>query len=247
METKQIYDKISEKFSQTRKKSWPEQLILLDTIKGYIQSSWRKKIKILDVGCWDGRLAGYFLENLPIEFEYVWVDVSAWLLKIAKKNYFEYSNIKFFEKNMTNLDFWQQSFDIVICFASFHHLVNEADRVLTLKNFYKILDYQGVLFMTNWNLWQKYKNYYKLVYKAILVSILTLWTKKWNDILVPRKQDGQILWRYYHMFWKKEIEKLLVSSWFIMESNYFVDQGWDETNIRKNARNLITIAKKDIW
>ena len=247
METKQIYNSISQKFSQTRKKPWPEQLILLDTIKGYIQLTWKEKIKILDVGCGSWRLAWYFLENLPIEFEYSWVDISSGLLEIAKKTYFWQKNINFFEKDMTNLDFWQQSFDIIIGLASFHHLENEADRILTLKNFYKILDYQWVLFLTNWNLWQKYKNYYKLVYKAIAVSILTLWTKKWNDIFVPRKQDWEIFLRYYHMFWKKEIEKLLVSSWFVVESNYFVDQAWEETNVRKEARNLITISRKDIW
>lgn len=45
-----------------------------------------------------------------------------------------------------------KKFDAIVLLASFHHLQNESDRNLVLKNLYKILAENGKIYMTNWNL-----------------------------------------------------------------------------------------------
>jgi hypothetical protein len=59
-----------------------------------------------------------------------------------------------------------------------------------MKNFYRLLDYDGMLLMTNWSLsdWFIKKNW-KTVMKTRLKSWLKLKNNKARDIMVPRTDN----------------------------------------------------------
>jgi ubiquinone/menaquinone biosynthesis C-methylase UbiE len=45
----------------------------------------------------------------------------------------------------------QQSYDFVIAVASFQHISKKYERLLILKNIYRVLEYDGVCQMFNWS------------------------------------------------------------------------------------------------
>jgi ubiquinone/menaquinone biosynthesis C-methylase UbiE len=64
----------------------------------------------------------------------------------------------------------QQSYDFVFAVASFQHIPTRWERLLILKNIYRILEYGGVVQMFNWSFssWF-FKKYSKNILKAFLI------------------------------------------------------------------------------
>jgi len=64
----------------------------------------------------------------------------------------------------------QQSFDFVIAVASFQHIYLYRERLLIMKNIYRILDYDGKLMMFNWSFshWF-FKKYTLEIFKSFLI------------------------------------------------------------------------------
>ena len=95
-----------------------------------------------------------------------------------------------------------------------------------MKNFYRLLDYDGMLLMTNWSLsdWFVKKNW-KIVMKARLKSRLKLKSNQAHDLMVPRTDNttGKTYERFYHFFSLKELENLAIFSGLTTKINTFID------------------------
>jgi 2-polyprenyl-3-methyl-5-hydroxy-6-metoxy-1,4-benzoquinol methylase len=63
-----FYDTEAEKFSGTRKRNRPEFAYIRDMIKEVFPH--RKSLRILELGCGDGRLLDYLGKELPITYDY---------------------------------------------------------------------------------------------------------------------------------------------------------------------------------
>ncbi len=139
---------IAEDFSATRNRVWPEMEIL---VKKYV----RLGVKILDVGCGNGRL----VEILP-EVEYWGVDTSEGLIGEAKEKLRNKEIKKLRAVNFRVLDMLElaklgeKDFDAVFMFASLNHIAGQENRHKVLEEVRRILKPGGVLIMTNWNMWQ---------------------------------------------------------------------------------------------
>ncbi len=213
---KQVYNTISSEFNVTRQTLWPELL----EFKKYLKDGQ----KILDLGCGNGRLISLLKE---FQIEYVGTDISESLLNYAKKQDFgKITKYEFIEDDMLNLDFKENDFDIIFIIASFHHLKLRKDRIKMLIKIEKWLKKDGIIIMTNWNLFQK----------KYLKHIFNLKKKSWNDFSIPWKNKDRhiIVNRFYHGFTLKELEKLLEKTEFNIIKNSYSD-------LRKN---IITIASK---
>ena len=79
---KEFYNNQAEKFSQTRTKIWPEFNYVAQEVERLL--AFKDKIKILELGCGDGRLYRFLAEKFPGKIDYVGVDISEWLIQIAK-------------------------------------------------------------------------------------------------------------------------------------------------------------------
>mgnify|MGYP001583850183 CR=1 FL=1 len=185
-----FYTPIAKEFSQTRHSPWPEFNLLLPYLK--------PNFKLLDLGCGNGRLYKFLKKHKKIS--YLGMDNNKRLLALAKK---EKPSARFLFGDMTKIPSKSDSFDIIACVAAFHHLPSKKLRLQALSEMHRILKKNGVLFLTNWNLFQpKYKKY-------IWLSYLRL---RPRDTFIPWSDSG--IKRYYHAFTTKELSKLLQKSGF---------------------------------
>jgi len=221
-EIKNSYNKISDNFNVTRKYNWDE----FDNFKKYILESKNKKIKILDIGCGNGRLIN-FIDELNLDYEYFGIDNSISQIKNAIKNFGDKKNIKFLEADILNIPFNNNEFDYIFCIATFHHLPSNENKNNALREMRRVLKESGIIFMTNWNLFQK-------KYIASTIRYLK------HDFIPWKNNDGKVLTnRYYYAFTKKELENIFIKNNFeILENNFS-----ENRNFYK-AKNIISILKK---
>jgi cyclopropane fatty-acyl-phospholipid synthase-like methyltransferase len=97
------------------------------------------------------------------------------LIKIAQS---ETSNLKLTQKPkfiaQDMLSFLeqqeQQNFNIVVAVASFQHVPTKWERLLILKNIYRVLDYDAIVLMFNWSFSKWFfKKYTGQIIKSLLI------------------------------------------------------------------------------
>jgi ubiquinone/menaquinone biosynthesis C-methylase UbiE len=98
-----------------------------------------KNGKVLDVGCGAGVPVAKFL--VEAGFEVVGIDFSEKMLKLARKNV---PQATFIRKNMTKMDFADNSFDGLTAFYSIIHVPREKHSPL-FKSFNRILRPYGIM------------------------------------------------------------------------------------------------------
>ena len=238
-----FYDKEAKKYAETRKKFWHEEKCILNAITPLFEQ--KDKIRILEFGCGSWRFATLLNQNFAWKFDYVWIDLSEELLSYASK---DNPNLTFFQWDITKLikNFDQESFDLIVWTSSFQHIPTHKERSFLMKNFYRLLDYDWILLMTNWSLskWFVKKNW-KVVYKARLLSWLKFNKSKARDLLVPRNDSNWKFYnRFYHFFSLEELEKMATFSWLTLDTNTFIDENWQFTINEKLSRSSLFIAKK---
>ena len=238
-----FYDEEAKKYAETRKKFWHEEKAILNEITPLFEE-W-KKIRVLEFGCWSGRFATLLNQNFAGRFDYVGIDLSNELLTYASK---DNPNLTFFQWDITKLikNFEQESFDLIVWTSSFQHIPTNKERSFLMKNFYRLLDYDWMLLITNRSLskWFVKKNW-KIVLKARILS----WLKfdKWiaRDLLVPRTDsDWKVYGRFYHFFSLKELENLATFSWLTIKTNTYLNDNWEFTDNEKISRSSLFVATK---
>ena len=240
---KLFYDKEAKKYAETRKKFWHEEKKILDEITPLFEG-W-KKVRILEFGCGSGRFATLLNQKFSGKFDYVWIDLSDELLSYASK---DNPNLTFFQWDITKLikNFEQESFDLIIWTSSFQHIPTNKERSFLMKNFYRLLDYDWMLLMTNrsFSNWFVKKNW-KIVLKAKILSWLKFDKSSARDLLVPRTDNNwKVYDRYYHFFSLKELEKMATFSWLTVKTNTYLNDNWGFTNNEKISRSSLFIATK---
>lgn len=203
-----LYNDIAKEFAATRVYPWQELQVFIPYIKD--------NFKILDLGCGNGRLLKS-LEQADKKIKYLGVDFSEKLIEQAK---IDHPQAKFIVSDMTDLSFNYGSFDMVFMIASFHHLPSKAERLDLLLKINRWLRPGGLLFMTNWNLWQpKYLKY----------TLENFWSKKsWNDFFIPwTTNSGGTVWRYYHSFSMGELTYLLKTAKFDLKPGGIYRTKWN--------------------
>lgn len=201
------YDNFAPTFSNSRKNLfWPEiEYIIKDLQKfGYRT--------VLDIGCGNGRFLGE-KEKLWYTFDrYLGIDSSWWMIFEAQKLH---PNREFAAIPMQDIDTISWWFDALIFLASFHHLESRKERIQVLKNAKKLLNPNGRIYMTNWNLQGQVK-YEK--------------SHRWEgefDIKI-----GEFS-RYYHGFNVEELAELFEETGFRIIENRIFETG----------KNLISILE----
>lgn len=197
----------------------------------------QKKIKILDIWCWNWRLFSFLKERLwEKKIEYFGFDISKNLLDEAKKKYPEISE-NFIFWNMEDLScFEEKKFDLIFLIASFHHLRDKNSRKKVLSNIDKITKKESLIFLTNWNLFQK--KYFYSFFKNIFEK------KSWNDTFVSFSSSWKkITDRFYHAFTKKELDSLFISSNFSILESFFT-KNWSKVEKQIWSFNICHILWK---
>jgi ubiquinone/menaquinone biosynthesis C-methylase UbiE len=208
------YNRIAKEFSNKRRGLTPDILEFGKFIK--------KGDKVLDFGCGNGRASELAAK---IGAGYTGVDNSTGLINQAKKRY---PRVRFDLIDNLN-DFSDDSFDMILCLAVFHHIPSDNLRKKLLSDFHRVLRPDGKLILAVWDL-QSQKNLHKTMPNA-----------DENDILYDFKNaNGKILvQRYIHIFSKEELEDFVLAAGFEIIDSYRNSRGNKKVN-----HNLVVIAKK---
>jgi len=235
-----FYNTEAKKYAETRRKFWHEEKAILDAISPLFEE-W-KKIRVLEFGCGSGRFATLLNQKFPGQFDYVGIDLSDELLSYASK---DNPNLTFFQWDITKLvkNFEQGSFDLIVWTSSFQHIPTSKERSYLMKSFYRLLDYDGMLLMTNRSLSDWFiKKHWKIVMKAKILSRF-----KWNsrDLMVPRTDENWVVYkRFYHFFSLEELKNLSDFAWLTLKINTFINWEGNFIDNEKISRSSLFVATK---
>lgn len=219
-QNKKSYNIVAGDFSATRREPWPE----FELLKPYVKEG----TKILDWGCGNGRLLKFLIFNFQFLISnYIGIDQSEGLLKTAKE---EYPDADFRITDVFRLPFEDGEFDVVAAIASFHHIPSEELRLAALREIHRVLKPGGIVFMTNWNLWQM--NLVKKYKLRILDFLFSRGGMDAGDFWIPFHTANQKVMRYYHHFSDREIKHLAKKAGFTTEK------------LKNRAENSVWVLKK---
>ena len=180
---KNVYENISKHFSNTRVYTWK-------WIDDFINS---QKINgnILDIGCGNGR-------NMTFtNYNFTGVDNCNGFLDICREK-----NLNVINANMTDIPIESNSFDAIICIASFHHLSNEDLRLKSLNEMKRLININGRILLSVWSINQPKKTKKNF--------------DKYGNCFVNYNKFGTIYERYYYIFIIDEIKNLFEKTGLIL-------------------------------
>jgi ubiquinone/menaquinone biosynthesis C-methylase UbiE len=169
----QVYNKIAKEFDKTRVSIWNNVKNFLNGIP--VGSS------VLDIGCGNGK---NMLYRKDLVFQ--GIDISEEQVEICKQKGLDVTI-----SSMCELPYRDNSFENIICVASYHHLDNDDDRCNALQEMYRCLSINGKAFITVWAIGKDGKK---------------IFTKR-DEQVEWKSKDGNIYHRYYHMYDKGDLEE----------------------------------------
>lgn len=221
---KSDYEATAKEFSDSRSYLWEE----LKQFEKFVKNG----MNILDIGCGNGRLYEIFkVKNI----KYTGIDNCALLIKFAQEKHPE---VNFQVGEALNLKFEDNKFDMVFAIAFLHQIPSQELRTKVLQNINRVLKKDGLLIMTNWDLWQP--SYLRYILKNNLKKLIGLSELDFNDALIPWRRSG--INRYYHAFTKKGLANSLIQTNFQIQDQYYVKKGKKANWL--TGYNLVTIARK---
>jgi len=230
-----IYENIAKSFSETRQNIWEK---TLNDIFGQIKPN----SKVLDLGCGNARL---YQKLAPFKIDYLGIDQSKNLIKIAKN---KYPKTNFICADIYDLKI-KSKFDYIFILAVLHHIPKEIDRINILKNLKSALNRNGQIIVSVWNRWQiKYQKYF--YHKKFYLNNKIIKKYKLNnnffddldkkDLLIPWKDTSFI--RYVYAYNLTNLKNDLQKAGFKINSIYYGDKN-NITN-REKGLNIYAIAQK---
>lgn len=190
---KKFYDEHSISFSLSRNFSDP----VWDSVFNDFNPH-KTPLSILDLGCGNGRFLDYFSKKFPnCHVEYLGVDQSGEMLRIAREKFKNLKDVSFQESTISydyieNLD---RNFDMVLALGILHHFPQRRlDFVIQLC---EILKNQGISVVSLWN----FENIPKDK-KTQLVHFADDYLLSWQ---------GEKDKRYCHSFSSNEVEEICSS------------------------------------
>jgi len=214
---KDFYSTVADSFNTSRNYYWQGWTRLQKIIKKQFSD---KKIRVLDIGCGNGRFA-QFLNESGVDFEYYGLDSSKKLLNWASKNvalkdktaFLEFDLIealqndtfaKFLEKN--NID---DKFDLIVCFGVLHHIPSFElrEKLFEIVN-KKLLSEDSLFVITAWLFLDNHKLKQRVLENDQIAELkIDLEQLDPHDYLLDWQRGEQAI-RYCHYTDKVEIEKI---------------------------------------
>jgi SAM-dependent methyltransferase len=212
-----FYSEFAHAFSETRSSAQTR----LERIVAYI----RDDVKVLDLGCGNGRLAER-LDREGRRVQYVGIDASPELVAIARARQARLRNVaaEFFRADITEGN-WRdalgdQTFDIAVALAVLHHIPGFALRVRVLREIHARLKSGGMLVMTNWQ-FDRVERVRKRIVAWDVVGIAARDVEP-GDALLAWKRGG-VGYRYVHLIAKSEAQQLAKQSGFRVVRQFYAD------------------------
>jgi len=235
-----FYSEHAAAFSATRDRPWPGSTRALQLTAQALQapsSRVAETLRVLDVGCGNGRLIEPLRERFGERFEYTGIDASQALLALARRRY-EHAPARFahadFVTTAPEQTLPQGPFELAVLFGVLHHVPDEAHRRALIRVTAARLAPGGVLAFTLWrfdesarfarrclNGEERQELARELAFDATELEI--------GDQLL-RWGDGERRLRYCHFCDEAEIDRLVAAAALVPLARFRSDGEGDRLN-----------------
>src|SRR5262245_43979463 len=144
-----FYRDRAEAFSATRERPWPGWRRVLACLEGA-----PRPLRVLDVGCGNGRFASFLAQSLRERFDYLGVDASEGLLALARTRLLGAGRARFrradWALSTPERALPPERFSLVVIFGVLHHVAGAAGRPALLEAAARRLAPGGVLALCAW-------------------------------------------------------------------------------------------------
>ncbi len=222
-----FYSDSADSFDGSRKYPWEGWGNLWGELE--IQDSRFKILRVLDVGCGNGRFALFLKEkcdDLGYKLDYTGIDFSRELLDLAEKS-LEENSIKSRLIKVDLLGNWDESFsgetfDLVMCSAVLHHIPGFENRKTLINRMSGLLDDKGMLVVTVWRfaLFERFQKVF--VSDSELKDKLGFEGLEKNDYILEWNRGNRSL-RYCHYTDDKEFDNLVLDSGLEIVESFISD------------------------
>lgn len=189
-----------------------------------------KDKKVLDAACGSG-YGSYLLSQVAAEVH--GVDISSISIEYAKSKYSK-SNLHYYVSNVSQLEFEDESFDIIISFETIEHLYNQTD---FLREMRRVLKKNGVLVISTPNK----LNYTDKSQNINPFHVKELYKNEFSELLSKE-------FRYYNFYYQKFIFASLIYSDINSNKVKVYEGDFHEiidVNFEENSFYFIVIASND--
>jgi tRNA (uracil-5-)-methyltransferase TRM9 len=225
---KDFYQKVAEPFSNSRSYYWQGWNKLVPYVQELTKE--RERVRILDIGCGNGRLGLFLREQIPQEYiQYVGVDNSEELIAVAKEQYEPHRMEPTFVKIdlvesllkdelVEKLSEYRAHFISVL--GVLHHIPSFELRQKLISDLGSLVVRNGYLAFTSWNFMESEKLTKKIVTPdKVGVDSAELDP---HDVILDW-QRGQTAYRYCHYTDRAERELLIKNSGLESKSEFTAD------------------------
>jgi len=180
---KKTYTSISENWETKRRYAWKPVVEFLNNIK-------EKDARILDLGCGAGR-------HLELAKELGFIDLTGSDFAQQLLMLVEAKGFKTKLSDMENLQFEDNSFDIILNIAALHHLLEQNEQLRALQEMKRVLDDKGLILLSVWMPSLEFMN------NMIAKGKFTFLDKKRAKITYTAER--KVFDRYYYFFEEQEL------------------------------------------
>lgn len=145
--------------------------VLSDYYSGRLEN-----LTVLDLGCSSGFIANTISKRVN---KLLGVDIDKKAVEYAREN-FKRDNLEFDTQDAINLDFADESFDLVVCSHIYEHVPDSSKLMKEVK---RVLKPGGVCYFAAGNKWNLIETHYKLPFLSII-------PKRWAHIYLRLLNKG---------------------------------------------------------
>lgn len=177
-----VYNQIAESFNRTRQSVWQDVRTFLDLLPS--------KCQVFEAGCGNGKNMLY-RKDLDIKG----IDNCNHFVAMCKKKGLSVS-----PGCVTCIPYVDNSFDATICIAVIHHLETLERRILAIKELIRVTKCGGKVLLS---LWTNVENSICSTQNFVISLENSNYLVPWNT------REGNVYYRYYHLFNEDEIKKII--------------------------------------
>ncbi len=226
-----FYSITAQQFSATRQTPWAGWEQLLPFLEKICLDSTRP-IRVLDIGCGNGRFAHWLSDHFPTNsFEYLGIDSSEQLLSEASQLTVPHVSVStrhvdVVEALLKSGTFIKESaFDVIVSFGVIHHIASKELRANLLSQINAKLVKGGVGVITFW----QFDHIPNLLERQFSATDLGMEELEKNDYILDW-QRGVRAYRYCHLTTKAEVKELVAHAQLEVVKQFEADGNDAATN-----------------
>ncbi len=158
----EFYDRVADSFDDSRSYSWEGWEVLRPYILKLIEGKSGDALRVLDIGCGNGRFALWLSEvtnlaEIDTKIEYTGIDFNEFLLRKAQVRTLNLQNVTtdfeqvdIVESLLQKLPLSTKKYDLIVCFGVMHHIPGQETRQELITQISELMAPNALASIANW-------------------------------------------------------------------------------------------------